>query len=156
MASEAIDLLRNAYYAFGFGLPVAALDLFDQLPGRRRAKWLAHDLYHRRRDDRELPAADGLFANIPASWEVTRVAPESMKQDGDVVIVTGHVFCRPKGAWTTTSLPFAHVWTLCRGKAIRVFNCLDGIELRRQDPPAGCALSSARTPWRARLRLGAR
>jgi hypothetical protein len=150
MASEAIDLLRNAYYAFGFGLPVAALELFDQLPGRRRARWLAHDVY-RRSSDRELPAADGLFANIPPSWEVTRVMPESMKQDGDVVIVTGHVFCRPKGGWTTTtSLPFAHVWTLCRGKAIRVLNCLDGVELRRQEAGDDCARSGVRLwPFRS-------
>ncbi len=151
MASEAVDLLRNAYYAFGLGLPTAALDLFDQLPGGSRARWLAHDVYRRRGPDRELAAADGLFVNIPTSWEVTRVAPESMKEDGDVVIVTGHVFCRPKGGWgTTTSLPFAHVWTLCRGKAVSVLNCLDGIEMRRQEAMAGCARRTGKLP---RLRL---
>jgi len=48
--------------------------------------------------------------------------------------VTGHILCRPRGmrSFDLCRVPFAHVWTLRDGQAVRVRSYLDGIELRRE------------------------
>lgn len=141
MVESAIDILRNVYRSFGVGIPLAARELFDQQLGAE-ANWYVGETFssapHRRGGKF---AIDSLFS-VPAGWEITGATPNQIIEHGDVVTVTGHMQCRPKGGWTTVSVPFIHVWTMCRGKAQRVVSYLDGIEIIREVPLEGCTARS--------------
>jgi ketosteroid isomerase-like protein len=138
MAETASDRLQGAYHSFGLGLPLAALALFDQLPGRKKATWSVQEVISTRQMPSRAFATDDLFG-LPAAWEVTRVEAERIRQAGASVTVTGRFFCRPKGSWETRVLPFAHTWTLRGGKAVRVVSFLNGIDLRRVEGPGRSA-----------------
>ena len=63
--------------------------------------------------------------------------PFRFEERGDRVVVMGHIRCRPRGSWDVMSVPFAHIWTVARGKVVSVLSYLDGIEIER--PTQGAA-----------------
>ena len=141
-SSDPVTALRQAYAGMGFGGSGdgALLDLFGQAEDqvdamaacrREAVGWQVVDLVSGGRyRSRELAAAD-LFGAIPGHWQVTRVEPADVRRRGDVVVVTGHIFCRPPRSWEQMALPFAHVWTFVHGRVAKVRSYLEGIELRR-------------------------
>jgi ketosteroid isomerase-like protein len=126
-----LTMLRDGYRAFGFGAPEAVLRLFDQHVPGREAQWFVRDVTSTTRYRPRDVVADDLFGSIPPHWQVVRVVPFRFEGRGDRVVVTGHIRCRPRGSWDVMSVPFAHIWTVARGKVVSVLSYLDGIEIER-------------------------
>lgn len=132
MSRDLVSPIRNGYRAVGLGIGDAMLRLFGQSTARRAVWWVC-DLESGGRGRARRVAAEDLFGSIPPQWEVTRVDASSFRAWDDCVVVTGHICCRPRGlrSFELCRVPFAHVWTMRDGEAIRVRSFLDGIELRR-------------------------
>jgi ketosteroid isomerase-like protein len=128
---ETLRMLREGYRALGFGAPEAVLRLFDQRVPGDEAGWTVRDVTSTTRYRPREVVADDLFGSIPPHWEVVGVEPMRFEGRGDRVIVMGHIKCRPRGGWDAMSVPFAHVWTVVRGKVVAVLSYLDGIEIER-------------------------
>ena len=140
-AADPIAALRRAYAGMGFGRHDDALvELFGQdepagdaqtAPRGAPALWQVIDLVGGGRYRSRALAADDLFGAIPGHWQVTRVETADVRRRGDVVVVTGRIFCRPPRSWDQMGLPFAHIWTFVHGRVAKVRSYLEGIELRR-------------------------
>ncbi|HMK93257.1 MAG TPA: hypothetical protein VK576_09680 [Thermoleophilia bacterium] len=138
---DPVAVLRRAYAAMGFGRrDDALLELFGQdeprvdgrlEPRRGPVLWQVVDLVGGGRYDSRTLAADDLFGAIPGHWQVTRVETADLRRHGDVVVVTGRIFCRPPRSYDQMGLPFAHIWTFVHGRVAQVRSYLEGIELRR-------------------------
>ena len=139
--NDPVAVLRRAYASMGFGRSDdALLELFGQgdrpsaagIEARRGpALWQVVDLVGGGRYRSRTLAADDLFGAIPGHWQVTRVETADLRRRGDVVVVTGRIFCRPPRSWDQMGLPFAHIWTFVHGRVAQVRSYLEGIELRR-------------------------
>ncbi len=138
MANDELEQLRNAYGALGPGFPCEALVLFDQNEAEG-GEWCIKVNGRRSRclGTSELLSSD-LFA-LPATWEVMRADVRQLAYKRGIATVSGVMYCRPRGSWENMRLPLLHVWTMCRGKALRFENLLDGIELGRADGLTRCA-----------------
>ncbi len=138
MADDELDLLRGAYGALGPGFATEALALFGQ-DGAEGAEWCLRINGRRSRclSTSELDSSD-LFL-LPASWEVMRAEVRRLTYKRSVATVSGLMYCRPRGSWENIRVPLLHVWTMCRGKALRFENLLDGLELGRADGLTRCA-----------------
>jgi hypothetical protein len=125
-----IETLRAGYQAFGLGVGRATLAMFDQDFEGGGADW---DVGGPRSNlvARSEVAAYDLFGGEMQGWEIVRVEPNDFVQRADRIIVTGHVFWRPKRGRNTLPVPFVHIWTLRGRRAVRVLSYLDGIELSR-------------------------
>lgn len=125
-------VLRNAYRGVGLGVGEGMLRLFGQGRGRQPA-WAVVDLVSGETGRARAVVAEDLFGSIPSHWEVTRVETAAVRARDERVVVTGHICCRPRGvrSYDLCRVPFAHVWTLHGGEAVRVLSYLDGVELRR-------------------------
>jgi len=128
---KTLRMLREGYRALGFGAPEAVLRLFDQHEPGREAQWVVREVTSTARYRARDVVADDLFGSIPPHWQVVRVVPFRFQERGDRLVVTGHIHCRPRGSWNVMSVPFAHIWTVARGKVVRVLSYLDGIEIER-------------------------
>ncbi len=138
MSVEMLTALRNGYRAIGLGVGDAMLRLFGQGTAAgdesARPRWQVIDLNSGRRGRTREIVAEDLFGSIPSHWQVTQVEPQSFRPEEDAVVVTGHILCRPPGRmgiWEIVRVPFAHVWFIRDGQAVRVRSYLDGIELVR-------------------------
>ena len=131
MDEGTLEMLREGYRSLGFGAPAAVLRLFDQdVPGRE-ARWVVREVTSTARYGTREVVADDLFGSIPSHWQVVRVVPRRWQESEDRVVVLGHIYCRPGGSWEVMSVPFAHIWTVVRGKVVSVLSYLDGIEIER-------------------------
>jgi ketosteroid isomerase-like protein len=122
--------LRRGYRAFGVGSGSDLLALFDQDVEGGRATWDVGGPRSRLVTRAGTPAAYDLFGD-ETGWEIVRVEANDFTERGETIIVTGHVFWRPRGGWEIVPAPFCHIWTLRGGRPVRVLSYLDGIELRR-------------------------
>lgn len=129
---DGTHILSRAYRSVGLGVGDAMLRLFGQGRGRRPV-WAVVDLVSGQTGRARAVVAEDLFGSVPAHWEVTRVETEAIRARDDRVVATGHICCRPRGvrSFDLCRIPFAHVWTLRDGEAVRVLSYLDGVELRR-------------------------
>jgi len=125
-------LLRNAYRGVGLGLGTGMLRVFGQDCGRRPT-WSVVDLVSGERGRSREVVAEDLFGSVPDHWEVTRVEATTVRGRDECVVVTGHILCLPRGvrSFDLCHVPFAHIWTMRGGEALRVLSFLDGIELQR-------------------------
>jgi uncharacterized protein len=120
MAANA-DVLKRGYDAFGKGdLEGAMADFADDI------RW-------------EGPNADGLpdagtfngkdevqqmFGRLPDAYgQDLSVTPDEMIEEGDTVVVLGHLEAAPKG--NHVKVPYAHIWRFEDGKAKRVQTLFD-------------------------------
>jgi hypothetical protein len=137
MSTDMLVAIRSGYRAIGLGVGDAMLRLFGQGSASevtRRSRWLVVDLSSGHSSRGRDVAAEDLFGSIPPHWQVTRVEPRSITPEDGAVVVTGHILCRPKGRtgiWDMVRVPFAHIWYLRDGEAVRVRSYLDGIDLVR-------------------------
>lgn len=129
---DGAHLLRCAYRGIGLGVGEAMMRLFGQGSGCDPV-WVVVDRVSGATGRARAIVAEDLFGSIPSHWEVTRVETDRIDAHVSRVVVTGHICCRPRGtrSFDPWHIPFAHVWTLCGDEAVRVFSCLDGVELRR-------------------------
>ncbi len=138
-----LEQIRGLYAALGLGFPPEALRVFGDGDATASDEWCAG---YRGSTSRCLKATEfssrELFT-LPPAWDVMRIVVRNVRGErvkrGDVVSVTGHVYCRPRGSWATDRFPFLHVWTMCAGKVLRFESYFDGLELRRMGRIEGCA-----------------
>jgi hypothetical protein len=128
--------LRQGYRSFGLGVAPAMLTMLDQDLEGGGAAWEVGGS----RTDLASPAGEvaafDLFGGEEPGWEIVRVEPNDFTERRDTIVVTGHVYWRPRGGWEVLPVPFCHVWTLRDGRPLSVRSLLDGIELRRVEGPA--------------------
>ncbi len=137
MSMVTLAAIREGYRAVGPGVGDAMLRLFGQgtaFPDAAWPRWQVIDLISGRRSRARKVVAEDLLGGIPSHWQVTRVEPQSFRSAEGSVVVTGHIVCRPPGPaglWELVRVPFAHIWYLRDGRAVRVRDYLDGIDLVR-------------------------
>jgi hypothetical protein len=144
-----VQRLWGLYRALGLGFPLEARRLFgvaagDDDPGpatpATQDEWCLRRLGRRVRCLKAAELSDHEFFNLPGTWEVIRVIVSSLTarptRRGDLITVQGDMYCRPHGTWENIRIPFQHVWTLDRGRALLFENVLDATDLRpeRQRP----------------------
>lgn len=76
--------------------------------------------------------ADDVLAalgSIPERWESFQAQPDEFIEQGDTVVVLGHIEGRANG--TDVKAPFVHIWRMQDGKASRVQALTDTLEVAR-------------------------
>jgi ketosteroid isomerase-like protein len=73
----------------------------------------------------------GVFETLPDYWSELRVEPELFLDAGDRVVVTGRFHCKAKETGRALSVPCVQIWTLRRGKIVRMENHTHTAELAR-------------------------
>jgi uncharacterized protein len=116
MYPEDVELLRNAYAAFARRDFPALLDVLAP-----DIEWVepagADGIAGTHRGYEEV--LRGVLHKVPACPDVFRVEPEEFLDAGDQVIVLGHHRGPAEGDGRSFAIPFAHVWTLSDGWAVR-------------------------------------
>jgi uncharacterized protein len=69
------------------------------------------------------------LGSIRERWESFQAQPDEFIEDGDTVVVLGHVQGRANGNDVKT--PFVHIWRMQDGKAKRVQALTDTLEIGR-------------------------
>jgi hypothetical protein len=141
-ADEAdLEQLRALYASLGPGFPPQAQRVFAGEEANDESWCLGHNGWQLRC----LPAlelSNNELFSLPPGWELMRVDIFSLTgkltSRGELLNVSGHLYCRPRGSWETMRLPFLHLWTMCAGRALSFQSFLDGVELRRVGGLAGC------------------
>ena len=77
------------------------------------------------------PSRRGSSSTLPDYWSEFRVEPEQFLDAGDLVVVTGRFHCKAKETGREVSVPCVQIWTLRRGKAVRMENHTHTAELAR-------------------------
>ena len=115
--SQNVDNLRAGYEAFARGDLEAAMENFDE--GIRwenpNAPQLPSPGVHEGKE-----AVASLLAETPQYWDEFKVTPDEFIEDGDTVVVLGHLEGRGKATGREVKVPFVHVWRMSDGKAKRV------------------------------------
>jgi len=118
MAQQDVETVRQVYDAFNRGDIPAVLAAFDQdiewhEPGGGQA---AQGTYRGAQS-----VANEVFASVPATFENFQGAPDQFIDAGEHIVVVGRFRGRSK-AGRDLDAPFAHVWTMRNGKAVRFYN----------------------------------
>lgn len=69
--------------------------------------------------------------NIAAEWSDYSATPDEFVEDGDTVVVLGHVDATAKKTDNRVSYPFVHVWRFEDGKAKEVLALSDTFEIAK-------------------------
>src|SRR3712207_3374815 len=69
--------------------------------------------------------------NIAEHWSAYSATPDELHEDGDTVIVLGHVDATAKKTERQVSYPFVHVWRFEDGKAKEVLALSDTFEVAK-------------------------
>jgi uncharacterized protein len=123
VCEDDIGLIRAVYGAFARRDLAALLDgLHPQIewiepPG----KWPFAGVH---RGHEELLAA--VLVRLPDDCERLRTEPEEFLQADDQIVVLGHHRGRAAGDGSPFEVPFAHIWTMRDGSAVRFRSYLDG------------------------------
>ena len=67
--------------------------------------------------------------NIASEWSSYSASPDEFVEDGDTIVVLGHVEATAKKTGTSVSYPFVHVWRFDDGKAKEVLALSDTFEI---------------------------
>jgi ketosteroid isomerase-like protein len=60
-----------------------------------------------------------LFSGMRERWEGLVLSPDEFVEQGDAVVVLGHLEGRAKATGTDVKVPFVHVWRMRGGKVYR-------------------------------------
>ena len=117
-----VDNLREGYAAFARGDVEAALELahddvlwqgtpVEKLPGAGK---------HQGKE-----ALQQMLAAIREHWDDFALSADQFVEDGDTVVVLGHVQAKARATGKTVKVPFAHVLTFEEGKVRRMTSLAD-------------------------------
>jgi ketosteroid isomerase-like protein len=119
---EHVDALRERYLAFAQGDLETALGL-------------AHDdVLWQGTPVLDVPGAGEhqgkealarMAAEIPRNWDDFALSADQFVEEGDTVVVLGHVDARAKATGKPVKVPFAHVLTFEEGKVRRMTSLTD-------------------------------
>ncbi len=102
-----VEVLRGAYAAFERGDMTAVADTWDadiEYAGPGAAPQRGKDQVER------------LFNGMRERWEGLVFSPEEFLEQGETVVVLGHLEGRAKTTGADIKVPFAHVWRMRGGK----------------------------------------
>jgi ketosteroid isomerase-like protein len=137
-ADDEMSLVARIYDALERGDLAASLDLLDP-----EIEWHGPAALEERRGTlrghEEVLA--GILVHLPRSRDL-RIEPEEMLQAGSTVVVLGHHRGRSPADGRRFAVPFAHVWSMDLGYAVRFRGYLDRERLAR------CLLGEAPLPPR--------
>jgi ketosteroid isomerase-like protein len=114
MPSDNVELLRRFYDAANRGDP-EALQIFAPDAEFHMPEVLPHGGTIRGRE-----AIGGYFYEVQQRWDGFRAQAEEFIADGDRVVVLGRFLGRPKATGQDADVPFALVWRIEGGQAVRV------------------------------------
>ena len=114
--AENVEILRGAYAAFGRGDMEAVADTWEA------------DIEFAGPNSSRMPGAGPhrgkaevarLFTGMRDRWEGLVLSPDEFVEQGETVVVLGHLEGRAKATGTDVKVPFVHVWRMREGKAYR-------------------------------------
>lgn len=76
-------------------------------------------------DHRGKEAIAAMLGQIPEHWDGFSVTADQFVEDGDTVVVLGHVDASARSTGTAVKVPFAHVLTFEGGKVRRMTSLAD-------------------------------
>lgn len=119
---ENVDRLEEGYAAFARGDVEAVLALAhdDVLWQGTPVKDLPGAGEHRGKE-----AITAMLGEIPRHWDDFQLATDQFVEDGDTVVVLGHVDAKAKATGMPVKVPFAHVLTFEEGKVRRMTSLAD-------------------------------
>jgi len=114
--AENVELLRSAYEAFGRGDMEAVTatwgtDIEFEGPNSTRMPGAGA---HRGKEE-----VARLFSGMRDRWEGLLLVPDEFVEQGETVVVLGHLEGRAKATGTDVRVPFVHVWRMRDGKVTR-------------------------------------
>lgn len=112
--SESADLVRAFYEAAAAGDP-RAMEVFAPDVEFRMPDVLPHGGTIRGRE-----ALGAYFADVQRRWDDFRVELDDLVDGGSRVVALGRFCGRPVASGRYVEVPFALVWTLSDGRAVRV------------------------------------
>jgi ketosteroid isomerase-like protein len=117
MSQENLELARRSYEAFDRGDYDAVLEAFDP-----EIEWEEPDIsgvaFSGERHGRE-HLVEKVFEPVRREVDDFEVVPEEFLDAGDHVVVLGRYRGHGRDTGITLDAPFAHVWTMRGGKAVR-------------------------------------
>jgi ketosteroid isomerase-like protein len=121
MSQQDVSTMQNAYEAFNRADIPSVLEAFDsQIEWNEPGGGRAPRGTFRGSDS----VANDVFSTIPENFDEFRAEPDEFIDAGDHVVVTGHFRGTPKGG-AAMDFPFAHVWEMRNGKAVRFQHYVD-------------------------------
>ena len=117
-----VEVVRGAYEAFDRGDLDGVVACFADEIVWEQAQGLPHGGVYRGRD----AVRTHIFDPLDAEWWVGfRADAHEFIDAGDDVVVLGRYYGRGRESGRTLDVPFAHVWTLRDGRAVRFRQFLD-------------------------------
>jgi uncharacterized protein len=116
------DTLKQGYEAYGRGDIDAAMEAWsDDIQWENpNAKQIPNPGVYQGKDE-----VRRLLAEFPEDWEDLSVSPDEFLEQGDTVVVLGHIEGRAKETGTEVKFPFVHVWRFDDGQVTRMQNLFD-------------------------------
>jgi ketosteroid isomerase-like protein len=116
------DTLKQGYEAYGRGDIDAAMENWnDDIQWENpNAQQLPYPGVTRGKDD-----VRKLLEEFPTYWERVEVSPDEFIEDGDTVVVLGHVEATGKETGREVKYPFVHIWRFSDGTVNRMQNLFD-------------------------------
>jgi ketosteroid isomerase-like protein len=104
-----VEVLRGAYEAYGRGDMEAVTQTWET------------DIEYQGPDSSGMPhrgkeEVAGLLGGMRDRWEGLRFTLDDFVEQGETVVVLGHMEGRAKATGTDVNVPFAHVWRMRDGK----------------------------------------
>jgi uncharacterized protein len=125
MSGSDVGLIRDAYAALARGDFAALLDALD--PCIEWPDGGCQSLEGCRGHEEVLAA---ILERIGGDARECRVEPQEFLLAGTDVVVLGHQHCRSRTSGRVFAIPFAHVWTIRDGLAVRFRSYADRPQLR--------------------------
>lgn len=120
MAGDSVQVLKDAYAAFGRGDIAAVMAMMNPAiewhePGLRGFPPPGGDRIYLGPKS----VVNDVFAALPAAWDDFRALPEEYLGSGERVAVIGRFSGTAKNSGRSLSVPFVHVWTVRDGTLCR-------------------------------------
>jgi uncharacterized protein len=123
MSQQNVDLVRDAYAAFGRGDIETLFRIFDENIVFNLAENSPYYPGGPLSGQQEI--AQKLFARIPNDTENFGINPEAIHDAGDVVVVQGRYTGRNKNTGLNLDVQMCHIWTARNGRLVRMDQYLD-------------------------------
>lgn len=114
--AENVEILRGAYGAFGRGDIEAVADTWEadiEFAGPNSSRMPGAGAHHGKAE------VARLFTGMRDRWDGLALSPDEFVEQGETVVVLGHLEGRAKATGTDVKVPFVHVWRMREGKAYR-------------------------------------
>jgi ketosteroid isomerase-like protein len=121
MSQQDVTTMQTAYQAFNRADIPSVLEAFDpQIEWHEPGGGRAPQGTFRGSES----VANDVFATVPENFDEFRAEPDAFIDAADNIVVIGHFRGTPKGGGTM-DVPFAHVWDMRNGKAVRFQHYVD-------------------------------